>query len=85
MNITRAVKISLAWTTIAWTVCYLAFGLIPGLSSGVTPIIFHMNVMNVHMENIFTINNFIIGLIVWNVIVAAGVALAGLLGNIIKD
>ncbi len=40
--------------------------------------------MNVSMENIFTIGNFIVGLIVWNVIVAAGVALAGLLGNYIK-
>lgn len=85
MNITRAVKISLAWTTIAWTVCYLAFGLIPGLTPGAVPIIFHMNVMNVSMQDIFTIDNFIIGLIVWNVIVAAGVALAGLLGKIIKD
>ena len=85
MNITRAVKISLAWTTIAWTVCYLAFGLIPGLSPGSVPIILQMNVTNVSMEDIFTTNNFIIGLIAWNVIVAASVALAGILGNIIKD
>jgi hypothetical protein len=81
MSITRAVKISLAWTTIAWTVCYLAFGLIPRLPTTM-PYILHMNVP---MENIFTFNNFIIGLIVWNIIVAVGVALAGLLGNIIKD
>jgi hypothetical protein len=81
MSITRAVKISLAWTTIAWIVCYLAFGLIPGLPTAMRYILH----INAPMENIFTINNFIVGLIAWNVIVAAGVALAGFLGNIIKD
>jgi hypothetical protein len=37
------------------------------------------------MENIFTVGNSIIGLVVWNIIVAAGIALAGLLSNYIKD
>jgi hypothetical protein len=37
------------------------------------------------MENIFTVVNFIVGLIVWNIIVAAGIALARLLSNYIKD
>lgn len=81
MNTLRAIKISLAWISIAWTVCYLAFGLIPGLGPKAMPYILHMNVP---MENIFTIGNFVIGLITWNVIVGVGVALAGLLGNIIK-
>jgi hypothetical protein len=81
MSITRAVKIGLAWISIAWTVCYLAFGLIPGLGPTAMPYILHMHVP---MENIFTIGNFIIGLIVWNIVVAAGIALAGLLSNYIK-
>jgi hypothetical protein len=82
MSTTRAVKIGLAWISIAWTICYLAFGLIPGLGPTAMPYILHMNVP---MENIFTIGNFIIGLIVWNIVVAAGVALAGLLSEYIKD
>lgn len=82
MNTMRAIKISLAWISIAWTICYLAFGLIPGLGPTAMPYILHMNVP---MENIFTIGNFVIGLIVWNVVVVAGVALAGLLSNIIKS
>ena len=81
MNTMRVMKIGLAWTTIAWTVCYLLLGLIPGLSSAIAPYITHINVGA--MENIFTIGNFIIGLILWNVIVAAGIALAGLLSNYI--
>jgi hypothetical protein len=40
--------------------------------------------MNMPMENIFTVGNFVVGLIIWNLIVGAGVALAGLLSNIIK-
>ncbi len=81
MNTTRAVKISMAWVSIAWTACYLAFGLIPGVGPTAMPYLLHVNVP---MENIFTIGNFIIGLIVWNVIVAAGVALAGLLSSLIR-
>jgi hypothetical protein len=81
MNTMRVMKIGLAWTTIAWTVCYLLLGLIPGLGSAIAPYVTHINVGT--MENIFTIGNFIIGLILWNVIVAAGIALAGLLSNYI--
>jgi hypothetical protein len=74
-------KISMAWVSIAWTACYLAFGLIPGLGPVAMPYVLHMNVP---MENIFTVGNFTGGLIVWNLVVAAGVALAGFLSNIIK-
>ena len=41
MNTMRVMKIGLAWTTIAWTVCYLLLGLIPGLSSAIAPYITH--------------------------------------------
>ena len=82
MNTTRAIKISLTWISIAWTVCYVAFGLIPGLGPAVMPYILHTNVP---MENIFTIGNFVVGLILWNIIVAASVTLVGLLSNYIKD
>ncbi len=83
MNTMRVIKIGLAWTTIAWTVCYLLLGLIPGLGSAIVPYLVHMNVGAV--ENIFNFGTFIIGLILWNVIIAAGIALAGLLSNYITD
>ncbi len=83
MNTIRVLKIGMAWITIAWIVCYLIFGLIPGLRPATAPFILHMNLGP--MENIFTVGNFIVGLIVWNIIVAAGIALAGLLSNYIKD
>ena len=43
----------------------------------------HMNMGPV--ERIFTIGNFIAGLISWNIIVAAGIALVGLLSYYIRD
>jgi hypothetical protein len=83
MNTMRTLKIGLAWITIAWTVCYLLFGLIPGLGPATVPYVTHMTIGA--MENIFTIGNFVVGLILWNVIVAAAIALAGFLANYIKD
>jgi len=83
MNTARALKIGLAWTSIVWVVCYLIVGLIPGLGPALLPYLFHLNVGSV--ENIFTIGNFVVGLILWNVIVAAGIALAGALSNYIKS
>jgi hypothetical protein len=82
MNTTRALKIGLAWVSIVWLVCYLAVGLIPGLVSTALPYLVHLNMGSV--ENIFTISNFIGGLVLWNIIVAAGIALAGALSNYIK-
>ncbi len=83
MNTSRGLKIGLAWTSIVWVVCYLIVGLIPGLGSTLLPYLFHMNLGAV--ENIFTVGNFVVGLILWNVIVAAGIALAGALSNYIKS
>jgi len=47
------------------------------------PYILHMNVGPV--ENIFTLGNFIGGLVLWNIIVGAGIWLAGLLARYIKN
>ncbi len=83
MTTARALKIGVAWTTIVWTVCYLALGLIPGLAPALLPYLFHLDMGPV--ANIFTISNFIGGLILWNLIVAAGIALAGVLSSYIKS
>lgn len=83
MNTTRSLKIGLAWTSIVWLVCYLLVGLIPGLGPALLPYLFHLNMGSI--ENVFTIGNFIVGLVLWNIIVAAGIALVGVLSNYIKD
>ncbi len=84
MNTTRVLKIGLAWINIAYVFCYLVLGLIPGLRPTLLPYILHLNV-GAAVENIFTIGNFFIGLILWNVIVAVAIWTIGLLSNYIKE
>ncbi len=83
MNTARAIKIGLAWTSIVWTLCYLLVGLIPGLGPTLLSYLFHLNLGSA--VNIFTIGNFAVGLILWNIIVAVGIALAGALDNVIES
>ncbi len=83
MSTMRAVKIGLAWTGIVWTACYLVFGLTPRLGATAIPYLTHMNIGPV--ENVFAVGNFVVGLILWNAIVAAGIALAGLLAGAIRS
>jgi len=83
MNTTRAVKIGLAWINITYVLCYLILGLIPGSRPSLLPYILHLNVGPV--ENIFTVGNFVVGLVLWNVIIGASIWLVGILANRIKN
>lgn len=82
MNTARAVKIGLVWITSTYVLCYIILGLIPASRPSLLPYILHLNVGPV--ENIFTLGNFIIGLILWNVIVGAGIWWIGFLAGTIK-
>lgn len=81
MHMARALKVGVAWTSIVWVVCYLILGLTPGIGPKLWSYLFHMNMT---VENIFTIGNFVVGLILWNIIVASGIALGCALSNYIK-
>lgn len=83
MNTFRAVKIGLAWITSTYVLCYIILGLIPVVRLSILPYILHLDVGPV--ENIFTIGNFIAGLVLWNIIVGAGIWLVGFLANYIKN
>lgn len=83
MNTFRAVKIGLAWITSTYVLCYIILGLIPASRASLLPYILHLNVGQV--ENIFTLGNFVVGLILWNAIVGAGIWWVGFLGNYIKN
>ena len=83
MNTLRAVKIGLAWINITYVLCYAILGLVPGVRPSVLPYILHLNVGPV--ETVFTLVNFVAGLILWNVIVGAGIWLVGLLAQYIKN
>lgn len=84
MNTTRILKIGLAWINIAYVVCYLLLGLIPGLRFSILPYALHLS-LAAPLGNIFTIGNFIVGILLWNVVVAGGILLAGALSNYIRE
>jgi len=83
MNTTRAVKIGLAWINITYVFCYVVLGLLPVVRPSALPYILHLNVGPV--ENIFTFSNFLVGLILWNVIVGVSIWLVGFLAGYIKN
>lgn len=83
MHTYRAVKIGLAWITITYVSCYILWGLLPAVRPSILPYVLHLTVGPV--ETIFTMSNFIVGLIIWNIIVGAGVWLVGLLASYIKN
>jgi hypothetical protein len=79
---TRTLKIGLAYINIAYAFCYLVLGLIPSTRPTLLPYLLHLNVGPV--ENIFTLPNFLGGLILWNVIVGVSIWLVELLARYIK-
>jgi len=83
MNTFRAVKIGLAWINITYVLCYVIWGLLPAARPSVLPYILHLNVGPV--ETVFTLGNFIVGLVLWNVIVGASIWLVGVLAKYIKN
>ena len=83
MNTTRAIKIGLAYINITYVLCYVFLGLVPSIRPTLLPYILHLNVGPA--ENIFTLQNFVISLILWNVIVGVSIWLIGFLANYIKS
>ena len=79
----RAVKIGLAWINVTYILCYVILGLVPASRPSLLPYILHLNVGPV--ENIMTLGNFVVGLILWNVIVGASIWLVGFLASYIKN
>lgn len=83
MNTVRALKIGASWVTITYVFCYIVLGSFSGLRESLLPYVLHLNVGTV--ENVFTLGNFIGGLVLWNVMVAAGISLVGVLARYFKN
>lgn len=81
-NVTHLLKVTAAWTSIVWTVCYLGVLLIPGIREGFMLYAFHTNM--ILGENVMTLTTFISGLIIWNIIAILAVWLFAYLWNTIR-
>ncbi|OGG47416.1 hypothetical protein A3D66_01480 [Candidatus Kaiserbacteria bacterium RIFCSPHIGHO2_02_FULL_50_9] len=83
MRTKRLLKISMAWVSIAYVVCYVLFFLVPQTRGTFIYYAVHMNVNAV--PSVFTFGNFIGGFVFWNVLVAASVWLWVFLVEKIKN
>lgn len=75
-------KVTAAWTSIVYAVCYVGVALFQGIRPGFMRYALHMDI-NMG-ENILTFGTFLSGLVIWNVITLLAVWLFARLYNVIK-
>ncbi len=83
LNTKRLLKVTAAWISIVYVVCYAGVVLFPGVRPGFMRYGLHMGIdMG---RNILTVGTFVSGLVIWNVIALVAVWLFASLYNAIKD
>jgi len=83
MNTKHLLKVTSAWISIVYVICYAGVALFPGIRPGFVRYGLHM-VIDMG-QNILTLGTFILGLIIWNVIALLAVWLFAFLYNSIKE
>ena len=83
INTKHLLKVTAAWVTIVYIVCFGGVALIPGVRPWFMHFALHMNISM--GENITTLTTFISGLIIWNVIAFLTAWLFAFLHNQIKQ
>ena len=88
INTKKLLKVSAIWVSILYIACYALVGGLPGLRPGFMMYGLHMNASllgNYGLVSVFTIGNFIGGLVIWLVITLLSVWLfAGLWNKMIE-
>jgi len=83
MNTKHLLKVTSAWISIVYVICYAGVALFPGIRPGLMRYGLHVDIdMG---QNILTLGTFILGLIIWNVIALLAVWLFAFLYNSIKE
>ena len=84
IQINRLLKVTVAWTSIVYVVCFGGVALIPGIREFFLQYALHS--VNVGIgQNAMTPTTFIVGLIVWNLATLFGVWLFAYLWNTIRN
>lgn len=81
-NITHLLKVTSAWTSIVYIVCFGGVALFPGIRSWFMQYALHTTVDI--GANVMTFTTFITGLIIWNIIALAAVWLFAYLNRAIR-
>lgn len=83
MNTKHLLKVTSAWISIVYVICFAGVALLPGIRPGFVRYGLHMGIdMG---QNILTFSTFISGLIIWNVIAFLAVWFFAFLYNRIKQ
>lgn len=82
INLKHLFKVSMAWVTIAYIVCFLGVWLFPSLQENFMKYALHTD-MTIG-QNYITVTSFITGLVVWNILALVGVWFFVMLFNRVK-
>lgn len=83
INTKHLLKVTSAWTSIVWTVCYLGVLLFPNIRSAF--MMYGLHTTTNLGENVMTLTTFVSGLIIWNIIAFLAVGLFAYLSNKISQ
>lgn len=84
ININHLAKVTSAWISIVYAICYAGVAMMPGIRPGFMMYGLHMGGFGMGWTNVLTFSTFISGLIIWNVIAVLAVWLFAALFNGIK-
>lgn len=79
INTKHLLKVTVAWVSIVWTICYLGVLLFPDIRSVFALYALHLTTN--FGENVMTLTTFISGLVIWNIIAWLAVGLFAYLFN----
>jgi len=83
INTKHLLKVSAAWISIVYVVCFAGVGMVPGMRPGFMRYGLHMGIDT--SRNILSFGTFVSGLVIWNVIAVLAVWLFAALYNSIKE
>ncbi|KKW08015.1 MAG: hypothetical protein UY39_C0003G0002 [Candidatus Kaiserbacteria bacterium GW2011_GWC2_49_12] len=84
IQVNRLLKVTVAWTSVVYVVCFGGVALIPGIRELFLQYALHS--VNVGIgQNAMTLTTFIVGLIIWNVLAVLAAWLFAYLWNTIRN
>ncbi len=84
INQTRLLKVSIAWTSVVYVVCFGVVALFPGVRD--TFFQYALHSVNVGTgQSVMTLTTFVAGFVIWNIIAVLAVWLFVYLWNTIKS
>lgn len=83
INTAHLQKVTVAWTSIVWIVCFIGVALFPDIRSAF--MLYALHTTTGFGENVMTLTTFVSGLVIWNVIAWLAVGLFATLFNSIKE